>query len=77
MTLEQDLEIGEFYRNRTSSSIYIIIYIDDINLTYTINEIHKKATISISAFKEGVKKGSLARLGKMSENELAKYLLQR
>lgn len=77
MSLEQDLEVGEYYRNRTSDNIYVIIYIDDTHLKYTINEVHKQATMPIDAFKEGIKRGSLSRLGKMDEGELAKYLLQR
>ncbi|MFW6016985.1 MAG: hypothetical protein ACOCRK_11150 [bacterium] len=77
MTLEKDLEIGEYYRNRTSNNIYVIIYIDDTRLKYVINEIHQQASVTVYEFKEGMKKGLFSRIGKMNKCELAKYLLQR
>ena len=83
MTLEQDLEIGEYYRNRTTQRIYVIININDYDVEYLISEddLNKadlgRANAPISEFKLAISKATFSRLGKLNESELAKYLLQR
>ena len=87
MILEQDIEIGEFYRDRTTQKIYVIILINNNMMTYLINTdtvessktklLELKASTTVSYFKNQIKKGEVSRLGKLTKPELAKYLLQR
>lgn len=77
--IEQELEAGEYYRIRHTNYIMLLLYIDNTIVKYAIlsDNIESINIIDYNEFKDNLNRGKYSRLGKLSESELAKYLLRR